>query len=135
MSEIKAERKNERRFTERFRIPDGLLYFRQLRKINWLNNFQGPCVLNDIASNSASFECPYDLGIKKQVELKISSTRSQSEISVKGQITRRDTKTKSGEFVYVVQFSPFGKGYQYNSSMSKEEMRAFIKTVQTKNDD
>jgi len=130
MSEIKAERKSERRFTERFRIPDGLIYYRQLRKLNWFNNFQGPCVLNDIASNSASFECLHELGIKKQVELKINSTGSQKEISVKGQITRRDSKTKSGKFVYVVQFNPFGKGYQYNSSMSKEKMRAFIKTVQ-----
>ena len=94
MSEIKAERKNERRFTERFRIPDGLLYYRQLRKINWLNNFQGPCVLNDIASNSASFECPYDLGIKKKVELKISSTRSQSEISVKDKLYEGIPKLK-----------------------------------------
>jgi hypothetical protein len=91
-------------------------------------------VLNDIASNSASFECPYDLGSKKQVELKISSTGSQNEISVKGQITRRDTKTISGDYVYVVQFNPFGQGYQYNSHMSKEQMREFIKSVQTKND-
>jgi hypothetical protein len=134
MSEPKAERKSERRFTERYRIPDALIYYRQLRKLNWFNNFQGPCVLNDIASNSASFECPHDLGIKKQVELKISSRRSKKEISVKGQIARRDTKTKSGDFIYVVQFSPFGKGYQYNSYMSKENMRAFIKTVQNVKD-
>jgi len=134
MSEIKAERKRERRFTERFRIPDGLIYYRQLRKLNWFNTFQGPCILNDIASNSASFECPGELAGKKLVELKISSQRSQKEIIVKGQITRRDMKSKSGEFVYVVQFSPFGKGYQYNSDMNKEKVRAFIKSVQTNND-
>ncbi len=134
MSGTNVERKSERRFTERFRIPDGIIYFRQLRKLNWFNNFQGPGVLNDIASNSASFECPHDLGIKKQVELKIRSRRSQKEISVKGRITRKNTKTKSGEFNYVVQFSPFGKGYQYNSYMSKEKMRTFIKTVQIKED-
>jgi hypothetical protein len=130
MSETKVERKNERRFTERYRIPDGLIYYRQLKKLNWLNKFQGPCVLNDIASNSASFECPYELGIKNQVELKIRARRSEKEISVKGKIARKDTKTKSGEFIYVVQFSPFGKGFQYNSYMSKEKMRAFIKSVQ-----
>lgn len=129
-----AERNSERRFTERFRIPDGFLYFRQLRKLNWFNNFQGPCVLNDIASNSASFECRRDLGIKNQVELKISATGSQNEIFVKGQITRRAVKAESGEFVYVVQFSPFGKGYQYNSHMSKAQMRKFIKSIQSKND-
>ena len=134
MSETKVERKSERRFTERYRIPDGLIYYRQLKKLNWLNKFQGPCVLNDIASNSASFESPHELGIKNQIELKISTRRSKKEISVKGNIARKDTKTKSGEFIYVVQFSPFGKGYQYNSYMSKEKMRAFIKTVQTKND-
>ncbi len=134
MSDKVTERKSERRFTERYKIPDGLVYFRKLKKINWLNNFQGPCVLNDIASNSASFEYPHDLGIKKQVEVKIVSPISQKEISVKGQIARKNTKTESGEFVYVVQFSPFGKGYQYNSLMSREKMRAFIKTVQTKND-
>ena len=133
MSETIIERKNERRFTERFRIPDGLIYYRQLRKLNLFNNFQGPCVLNDIASNSASFECPHDLGVIKQIELKISSTRSQKEITVKGLITKRDTKTKSGKIVYVIQFNPFGKGHQYNSSVSKEKMRAFIKTVQAKN--
>ncbi len=130
MLETKVERKSERRFTERYRIPDGLIYYRQLRKLNWLNKFQGPCVLNDIASNSASFECPHELGIQKQVELKIRSQRSKKELSVKGKIARKDTKTKSGEFIYVIQFSPFGKGYQYNSYMSKEKMRAFIKSVQ-----
>jgi hypothetical protein len=134
MSKTMVERKSERRFTERFRIHDGLIYYRQLRKLNWFNNFHGPYVLNDIASNSASFECSHDFRSKKQVELKIRSPATQKEISVKGKITRRDTKTESGDFLYVVQFSPFGKGYQYNSSMSKEEMRAFIKTVQTKSD-
>jgi hypothetical protein len=128
-----VERKSERRFTERFRIHDGLIYHRPLRKINWFNNFHGPCVLNDIASNSASFECLHDLGNKKQVELKISSTGSQKVISVKGQITRRAARIKSGDFVYVVQFNPFGQGYQYNSHMSKEQMREFIKSVRTKN--
>ena len=134
MSETKLSKKSERRFTERFRLPDGLIFYRQLRKFNWLNNFQGPCVLNDIASNSASFECPRDLGINNQVELKISSTRFQKEISVKGKIVRRSTSKQIGEFLYVVQFSPFGKGHRYNTHMSKEEMRAFIKSVQIKND-
>jgi len=133
MSEIMVERKSERRFTERFRLPDGLIYYRQLRKLNLFNNFQGPCVLNDIASNSASFECPHDLGVIKQIELKISSRGSQKEITVKGKITKRDTKTKNGTIFYVIQFNPFGKGYQYNSSVSKEKMRAFIKTVQANN--
>jgi len=134
MLETKVTSNKERRFTERFRLPDGLIYYRKLRKLNWLNNFQGPCVLNDIASNSASFECPRDLGFKKQVELRISSTRFQKEISVKGKIVRRSTSKKSGEFVYVVQFSPFGKGYQYNTLMSREKMRELIKSVQIKDD-
>ena len=129
-----VNQKTERRFTERFRIHDGLIYYRQLRKINWFNHFQGPCVLNDIASNSASFECYYELSMKKQVELKITSSGTQNEIFVKGHITRKDTKTRSNEYIYVVQFSPFGKGFQYNSHMSKEQMREFIKSVQTKND-
>ena len=130
MSETKLSKNSERRFTERFRLPDGLIFYRQLRKFNWLNNFQGPFVLSDIASNSASFECPRDLGIKNQVELKISSPRFQKEISIKGKILRRTTSKKSGEFLYIIQFNPFGKGYQYNSTMSKEKMRSFIKSVQ-----
>lgn len=129
---MKVEKKSERRFTERYQLPDGLIYFRKLRKLNWLNNFQGPCVLNDIASNSASFECSQNLGIKKQVEVKIISPFSQKEISVKGLIARKDNKAKSGDYIYVVQFSPFGKGYQYNSYMSREKVRAFIKSVQTR---
>ena len=134
MSETIIEKINERRFTERFRIPDGLIYYRKFRKLNWFNNFRGPCVLNDIASNSASFECKYDILEKKLVELKISIPGSQKEISIKGKITRKNTKTKSGEFIYVVQFSPFGKGYQYNLSISRDEMRAFIKSFQTNNE-
>jgi len=133
MTETIDKRSRERRFTERFRIHDGLIYYRELRKLNWFNSFHGPCVLSDIASNSASFACPYDLTIKKQVELKITSSGSQKEISVKGHITRKTSKTKTGEFIYVVQFSPFGQGYMYNSHMSREQMREFIKTVQTKN--
>jgi hypothetical protein len=129
-----VDQKSERRFTERFKLPDGLIYYRQLRKLNWFNNFQGPYVLNDIASNSASFECPHDLGINKQVELKINSRGSQKEISVKGKITRRNIKTKSGKFIYVVLFNPFGQGHMYNSHMSKAQMREFIKSVQTKNE-
>jgi hypothetical protein len=129
-----VDQKSERRFTKRFKIPDGLIYYRQLRKLNWFNNFHGPCVLNDIASNSASFACPYDLKFKKQVELKITSSGSQKEISVKGHIARKTTKTESGEFIYVVQFSPFGQGHMYNSHMSREQMREFIKTVQINND-
>ena len=130
MSQSETNSRKERRFTQRFRIPDGLIYFRKLRKINWLNNFNGPFILNDIASNSASFECQQDIGIKKLVELKISSPHSQKEVTVKGQIIRKSESIDSGEFIYVVQFTPFGEGPQYNTHMSRDEMRAFIKAVQ-----
>ena len=128
MSEKKVTGNRERRFTERFNLPDGLIYYRIIRKLNWLGNFQGPYELNDIASNSASFECPNKVGLKKLVELKISSPNFNKEITVKGHIIRKSSSKKSGECLYVVQFSPFGKGYQYNTHMSREDMREFIKS-------
>jgi hypothetical protein len=130
MSQSDTKSIRERRFTERFRIPDGLIYCRQLRKLNWFNSFKGPFILKDIASNSASFDCPQDIGLKKIVELKISSPHSQREVTVKGQIIRRSEVKDTGEFIYVVQFSPFGEGPQYNTHMSRDEMREFIKAVQ-----
>jgi hypothetical protein len=129
MLEKKVSSDRERRFTERFNLPDGLLFYRIIRKLNWLSNFQGPCELNDIASNSASFECTHELGLKKLVELKISLPSFNKEITVKGHIIRKSITKKSGEYLYVVQFSPFGKGYQYNTHMSREDMREFIKSV------
>jgi hypothetical protein len=133
MMETHSNKPDERRFTERFKLPDGLIYYRQLRKINIFNSFQGPFVLDDIASNSASFECSNILKIKKHLELKITSPGAEKEIFVKGQITRTDSHTKSGEIKYIVQFNPFGKGLIYNTSTSKETMRAFIKSVQSLN--
>ena len=133
MSETKIQRKSERRFTDRFKIPDGLVYFRQLKKINWINYFQGPCALNDIASNSASFEYPHDIEIKQQVEVKIISSGYQGEFQVKGKITRKNAKSKDSLFIYVVQFSPFGKGYHYNSYQNRDKLRVFIKFVKEKN--
>ena len=130
LKKIMEDRNNERRFTERFRIPDGMIYLRKLRKINWLNNFHGPFALNDIASNSVSFECMQDIGIKRLVELKISSPHSEKEVTVKGQIIRRSDVKDTGEYLYVVQFNPFGEGHQYNKHMSRDEMREFIRTVQ-----
>jgi len=130
MTEKKVTHQRERRFTQRFRIPDGLIYFRKLRKINWLNQFHGPYVLNDIASNSASFECQEDIGIKKLVELKISSPHFQKDVSVKGHVIRRSDPEEGGDIIYVVQFSPFGEGPEYNTHMSRNDMRAFIKAVQ-----
>jgi len=130
MTDDKVKNFRERRFTERFRIPDGLIYCRQLRKLNWFNSFKGPFILKDIASNSASFDCPQDIGLKKIVELKISSPHFQKEVTVKGQIIRRRELEESGEFIYVVQFTPFGEGPQYNTHLSRDDMRAFIKAMQ-----
>ena len=130
MLESSANGGRERRFTQRFRIPDGLIYCRQLRKLNWFNSFKGPFILKDIASNSASFDCPQDIGLKKIVELKISSPHFQKEVMVKGQVIRRRELEEGAEFIYVVQFSPFGKGPQYNTHMSRNDMREFIRAVQ-----
>jgi hypothetical protein len=133
MSEIPVERKNERRFTERYKIPDGLIYYRELKKINWLNSFKGPCVLSDIASNSAKFESPSEINFEKEIELKILSPRKPGKLQIKGKISRPLTRVEKGLYIYVVRFNPFGKGYHYNSYISKEEVRAFIKSVQDKN--
>ncbi len=134
MSETKIEKKSERRFTGRYKIPDGLVYFRRLKKINWINKFQGPCVLNDIASNSISFEYSRDIEAKEQVEVKIISPRYQTGLQVKGKIVRTNVKTKDSTSVCVIQFSPFGKGYQYNSYQNRENLRAFIKSIKEKNE-
>ena len=130
MTDEKTTSYRERRFTERFRIPDGLIYCRHLRKLNWFNNFKGPFILKDIASNSVSFESPQDITLKKHVELKINSPHFLKEVIVKGQIIRRREPKESGEFIYVVQFSPFGEGPQYNTHMNRDDMREFIKAVQ-----
>jgi len=130
MTEISGEKKKERRFTERYKIPDGLIYYRALRKINWLNNFKGPCVLNDIASNSAKFESPREINLKQEIELKILKPGKQGRIRVKGEISNQFTQTKDDLFIYVVKFNPFGSGYHYNSFMSRDEVRNFIKNIQ-----
>jgi hypothetical protein len=36
----------ERRFARRYETKDVLVYIRYLKKINWLNRFTGPCILD-----------------------------------------------------------------------------------------
>jgi hypothetical protein len=129
MNSENTTRKRERRFTERFSIPDGITYFRHLRRFNLLKNFLGPFPMYDIASNSARFECSQDIEIQSEIELKIKPPGYHEELCIKGKVIKRADTTQKYTNSYVVQFSPFGKGYQYNTYESKSKLRQYIQAM------
>ena len=82
-------KKNERRFTERFHIPDGIAYFRYLKRFNLITNFIGPFPMYDIASNSARFECSKEIKIQSEIEIKIKPPGYHDELRIKGKVIKR----------------------------------------------
>jgi hypothetical protein len=121
--------KRERRFTERFIISEGVAYFRFLRKFSLISNFNGPFPMYDIASNSARFECPKEIELKSEIELKILPPNHPEELRIKGKVIKSADSVHHFGRAYVVLFSPFGKGYRYNSYQCKSKLRHYIQKM------
>ena len=83
----------------------------------------------DIASNSARFDCPKELSVQTEIEMKIVPPGRHTELRIKGKIIRRAETTESYGHAYVVQFSPFGKGYRYNTYQCKSSLRQYIQAM------
>ena len=125
-------KKNERRFTERFHIPDGIAYFRYLKRFNLITNFIGPFPMYDIASNSARFECSKEIKIQSEIEIKIKPPAYHDELRIKGKVIKRAGSRPNQANGYVIQFNPFGKGFQYNNIQSKTKLQHYIQTMKAK---
>ncbi|MCK4754087.1 MAG: PilZ domain-containing protein, partial [Calditrichia bacterium] len=111
-----------------------LVYIRYLKKINWLNRFTGPCILDDIAISSVRFVCPKNFLANSQVEIKLESYSLNSEFVVKGRIIGKKADLFENKYEYVVQFNPYGKGLKYNSFQSKEKLERFFKSLESDQD-
>ena len=132
MENNEVEKKSgERRFARRYETKDVLVYIRYLRKINWLNRFTGPCILDDITISSVRFICPKNFLAKSQVEIKLASYSLNSEFMVKGRIIGKKADLFENKYEYVVQFNPYGKGLKYNSFQSKEKLERFFESIES----
>ena len=132
MDKKKPVNKNERRFTERFRIPDGIVYFRYLKRFNLISSFTGPFPMYDIASNSARFECAKEIVVKRMIELKIQPPGYPEQLRIKGMVIKHATGNPGQAKGYVVQFSPFGKGYRYNTAQCRVKLQTYIQSMKGK---
>ena len=128
----KSTQKGERRFTERFYIPEGIAYFRYLRRFRLIHNFNGPFPMYDIASNSARFECSREINIPSDIELRIKPPGYYEELRIKGKVIRQAGVKQQQARAYVIQFSPFGRGFQYNSLQCKARLDQYIQKMKTK---
>ncbi len=121
----------ERRFARRYETKDVLVYIRYLKRINWLNRFTGPCILDDIAISSVRLVCPKNFLAKSQVVVKLESYSLNTEFVVKGRIIGKKADLFENKYEYVVQFNPYGKGLKYNSFQSKEKLEKFFKSLES----
>ena len=121
----------ERRFSQRYETKDVLVYSRYLKRINWFNRFAGPFIIDDIAISSIRFQCPKKFLARSEVELKLEVTNQDFTILVKGKIIGKKADLFENIFEYIVQFNPYGKGFQYNSDQSKEMLEFFLGSIQT----
>ncbi len=121
----------ERRFARRYETKDVLVCIRYLKKINWLNRFTGPGILDDIAISSVRFVCPKNFLANSQVEIKLESYSLNAEFMVKGRIIGKKADLFENKYEYVVQFNPYGKGLKYNSFQSKEKLERFFKSLES----
>ncbi len=124
----------ERPFARRYETKDVLVYIRYLKKINWLNRFTGPCILDDIAISSVRFVCPKNFLAKSQVVVKLESYSLNAEFVVKGRIIGKKADLFENKYEYVVQFNPYGKGLKYNSFQNKEKLERFFKYLESDED-
>ena len=122
---------NERRLAERYEPRDVLVFVRYLKKVNWLNRFVGPFILNDIAISSIRFQCPKNFLARSEVELKLEIASQNFTILVKGKIIGKKADLFENLYEYVVQFNPYGKGLRYNSEESKDMLEFFLGTIQS----
>jgi len=132
MDTKKPSKKNERRFTERFHIPEGITYFRYHKRFNLITNFIGPFPMYDIASNSARFECSREIKIQSEIELKIRPPGYHDELRIKGKVIKRAGNRSNQVNGYVIQFNPFGKGFQYNTLQCRTKLQHYIQTMKAK---
>jgi hypothetical protein len=135
MDNYEAENNStERRFARRYETKDALVYVRYLKKVNWLHRFVGPFALDDMAISSLRFQCPKNFLAMSQVELKLEIADQDISIFVKGKIIGKKSDLFENLIEYVVQFNPYGKGYEYNSSESKDLLEFFLDSIQSKDD-
>ena len=124
----------ERRFARRYETKDVLVYVRYLKKINWFNRFLGPYVIDDIAISSIRFQCPKNFLARSQVELKLDIADQDFTIYVKGKITGKKADLFENIIEYIVQFNPYGRGFEYNSSENKDLLEEFLGSIQAEED-
>ncbi len=135
MENNEVEKKSgERRFARRYETKDVLVYIRYLKKINWLNRFTGPCILDDITISSVRFVCSKNFLAKSQVVIKLASYSLNSKFMVKGRIIGKKADLFENKYEYVVQFNPYGKGLKYNSFQSKEKLERFFEAIESDED-
>jgi hypothetical protein len=135
MDNYEAEKNStERRFARRYETRDVLVYVRYLKKVNWFQRFVGPFVVDDIAISSLRFQCPKNFLAKSQIELKLEIADQNITIFVKGKIMGKKSDLFENLIEYVVQFNPYGKGYEYNSSESKDLLEYFLRSIQSEDD-
>lgn len=124
----------ERRFARRYETKDVLVYVRYLKKINWFNRFIGPYVIDDIAISSIRFQCPKNFLARSQIQLKLDIADQDFTIFVKGKIMGKKADLFENIIEYIVQFNPYGRGFEYNSSESKELLEVFLRNIQAEED-
>jgi hypothetical protein len=124
----------ERRFARRYETKDVLVHMRYLKKINWLNRYVGPFVIDDIAISSVRFRCPKNFLARSDVELKLDLANHDFTVFVKGKITGKKADLFENIFEYIIQFNPFGKGLRYNSEKSKELLELFLASIHSNDD-
>lgn len=111
----------ERRFYERISIPGAVVSYRTKKRFNWFNGFAGPVPMKDITKSGICFKIQTPLTEGRTVEIKVNIPGHVS-FGVMGNIVWANQTAVSDEAYAGVQFKPFGKGRQYNSFRTHEQL-------------
>lgn len=110
--------KMERRFIDRFKVPEARVRY---AKENFIVPVSRALPLKDLSKYGACFELKEEIDPGHLVIIKITVPGKKS-ISVKGKVIWSNSNATDIRHHAGIQFLPFGKGRKYNSFHSRQKL-------------
>lgn len=115
----------ERRYMERFRLPQARLYYRISNKTSFFNGYRGPAKISDINKCSLGIVGSLELTYGTPLMLKI-ILPDYPEIILKGHISGFLKDHNGLTTRTIIQLMPYGYDVQYNSFKYKRRLESCL---------
>ena len=114
--------KQDKRNTERIKIPEATVVYRQRSSLSFFDRFSRPMKLQNLTKSGLCFrsEKPLPPGSSVQVDIIIPG---EKRLRMIGAVKWVDERMADDSCLVGAQFTAFGKGRNYNSIRSLERLR------------